>query len=182
MWQLRQAILPASPIAPNCPSCGVPVCMGPDRRGSKNNSCPSSAAAAESRYLFVVSIGRSGNGESVSITARSAGEKMSLSIADCAAGFVAAEAPPGAPPFIDHPDNRPNTTRTENAYFIGFLRPGKTTTYKGGWMLNSTSFAFWESFAVWLGTAGHWWHCVWPEQLVSPRRCATRESISRFSL
>src|ERR1051325_113268 len=103
MWQLRQAILPLSPIAPNCPSCGVPVCMGPERRGSKNNFCPSSAAAAESRYLLVVSIGRSGSGESVAIKARSAGEKMSLSFAR-AADFVVAGIPVGAPGFSDQED------------------------------------------------------------------------------
>src|SRR5436305_247865 len=120
MWQLRQAILPASPIAPSCPSCGVPVCIGPDRRGSKKNFCPNSAAAAESRYLFVGSIGKSGSGESVSIKVRSAGEKMSLSLADCTAGFAAAEAPAGAPALSNHADNRPRTTRAENTYFIGF--------------------------------------------------------------
>ncbi len=25
---------------PSCPSCGVPVCIGPERRGSKNNPAP----------------------------------------------------------------------------------------------------------------------------------------------
>src|ERR1700742_3758572 len=63
MWQLRQAIFPASPILPSCPSCGVPACIGPESRGSKKSFCPSSAAAGESAYLLVGSAGRGGSGE-----------------------------------------------------------------------------------------------------------------------
>src|SRR5262245_29913057 len=52
--------------------------MGPDRRGSKNSFCPRSAAARESRYLLVVSTGRSGSGDNVLMTAHSCGEKPSV--------------------------------------------------------------------------------------------------------
>jgi hypothetical protein len=38
LWQLRHAIFPASPIAPSWPSAGVPVWIGPESLGSKNNS------------------------------------------------------------------------------------------------------------------------------------------------
>src|SRR5262249_25168482 len=71
MWQLRQAILPVSPIAPSCPSAGVPVWIGPESRGSKKSFWPSRAAASESRYLFVVSTGSAGSGESVWMVAHS---------------------------------------------------------------------------------------------------------------
>src|SRR5215471_7492136 len=77
MWQFRQAIFPFSPIAPSCPSAGVPVWIGPERRGSKKSFCPKRAAASESRYLFVVSTGRSGKGERVLIIAHCLGEKPS---------------------------------------------------------------------------------------------------------
>src|SRR5260370_14816789 len=71
MWQLRQGILLTAPMGPSCPSCGVPVWIGPDRRGSKNSFCPSSAALSELRYLLVVSRGRSGRGESLCSTDQS---------------------------------------------------------------------------------------------------------------
>src|SRR5437764_2559815 len=65
-------------MAPSCPSAGVPVWMGPERRGSKNSFCPRRAAASESRYLLVVSTGRSGNGERVLMVAHSCWLKPSL--------------------------------------------------------------------------------------------------------
>src|SRR4051812_30668446 len=65
MWQLLHAILYFSPIAPSCPSAGVPAWIGPESRGSKNSFWPRSAAAAESRYLLVVSTGGAGSGDSV---------------------------------------------------------------------------------------------------------------------
>src|SRR5215470_16672275 len=114
MWQLRQAIFPVSPMAPSCPSWGVPVWIGPERRGSKKSFCPSSAASAESRYLLLVSLGSSGSGESVAITARSAGEKMSLSGAVWVTGLV----PAGAYALKDHTDNRHSSTRAESRDFI----------------------------------------------------------------
>src|SRR4051794_1110094 len=82
MWQLLHAILPFSPIAPSCPSASVPPWIAPEIRGSKKIFCPSKAAAAESRYLFVVSTGGAGKGESVCRTDNSSGEKLT-SPADC---------------------------------------------------------------------------------------------------
>src|SRR5580765_3746783 len=79
MWQLRQAILPASPIAPSWPSLGVPAWIGPESRGSKKSFCPRSAAAGESRYLFVASTGSAGSGESVLTMAHSEAEKIAES-------------------------------------------------------------------------------------------------------
>src|SRR5437763_14805123 len=52
--------------------------MGPERRGSVNSVCPRRAAASESRYLLVVSTGRSGNGERVLMVAHSCWLKPSL--------------------------------------------------------------------------------------------------------
>src|SRR5690349_21358008 len=55
--------------------------MGPERRGSKKSFCPRRAAAAESRYLLVVSTGRAGNGERVLMIAHSCCENpFSLSL------------------------------------------------------------------------------------------------------
>src|SRR5436190_18281235 len=75
MWQLRQAILPASPMTPSWPSCGVPAWIGPESRGSKKSFWPRSAAAGESRYLLVASTGSAGRGESVLTMAHSSAEK-----------------------------------------------------------------------------------------------------------
>src|SRR6266700_2811996 len=62
-------------------------------RGSKKSFCPSSAAAGESRYLFVVSIGRAGRGESALMIAHSSGEKSALSGLDLpACSWMAAPA------------------------------------------------------------------------------------------
>src|SRR5690349_3954 len=92
MWQLRQAILPDSPIAPSCPSAGVPVWIGPDSRGSKKSFWPSRAAVAESRYLLVVSTGRAGRGERLRMVAHSEGEKPSWP--DCPHSIHAAATAP----------------------------------------------------------------------------------------
>src|SRR5215472_10897807 len=56
--------------------------MGPESRGSKNSFWPNKAAAGESRYLFVVSTGKFGNGESVLMTAHSCGEKKPSGLPD----------------------------------------------------------------------------------------------------
>src|SRR4029078_4552760 len=53
---------------------------GPERRGSKKSFCPRSAAGRELRYVFSVSAGNPGKGDSVLTTAHSWLERASLSV------------------------------------------------------------------------------------------------------
>src|SRR5260370_30566639 len=52
--------------------------MDPERRGSKKSFCPRRSAAGESRYLLVLSTGRSGNGERVLMISHSSWENISV--------------------------------------------------------------------------------------------------------
>src|SRR5580692_6207358 len=86
--------------------------MGPERRGSKKSSWPSSAAAGESRYSLVVSTGKSGNGESVLMTTHSCFEKLTLSVSgvllSCSFAVAAPPVHPDETARVTVPNTRPN--------------------------------------------------------------------------
>src|SRR4051812_12328948 len=76
--------------------------MGPAIRLSKNSRCPSDAAAELSAYLFVVSTGSAGSGESFSIAFHSAFVKQSGAKASVASP-VAGSAPVAHPAAVALP-------------------------------------------------------------------------------
>src|SRR6516162_6382988 len=95
--------------------------MGPESRGSKNNFCPRSAAAGESRYLLVVSTGRSGSGDSVFMMAHSWGENPSPPESFSPAEGLALASTVGVPPRYHVPiasATDPSNRATNHVEFV----------------------------------------------------------------